>query len=68
MSGQSRGQVMDKIRNHKQLSCFLLCTYRCFSNMLNLIFMNDVELFSDDDSFRRKTPSELEFEKECEKR
>ena len=27
------------------LSCFLLCTYRCFSNMLNLIFMNDVELF-----------------------
>lgn len=50
------------------LSCFLLCTYRCFSNMLNLIFMNDVELFSDDDSFRRKTPSELEFEKECEKR
>ena len=50
------------------LSCFLLCTYRCFSNMLNLIFMNDVELFSDDDSFRRKTTSELEFEKECEKR
>lgn len=27
------------------LSCFLLCTYRCFSNMLNLIFMNDVEPF-----------------------
>ena len=27
------------------LSYFLLCTYRCFSNMLNLIFMNDVELF-----------------------
>lgn len=50
------------------LSCFLLCTYRCFSNMLNLIFMNDVELFLDDDSFRKKTSSELEFEKECEKR
>lgn len=33
-----------------------------------IIFMNDVELFSDDDSFRRKTPSELEFEEECEKR
>lgn len=47
------------------LSCFLLCTYRCFSNMLNLIFMNDVELFLDDDSFRKKTSSELEFEKEC---
>lgn len=45
---------MDKIRNHKQLSCFLLCTYRCFSNMLNLIFMNDVELFVDDDSFRKR--------------
>ena len=68
MAGQSRGQVMDKIRNHKQLSCFLLCTYRCFSNMLNLIFMNDVELFLDDDSFRKKTSSELEFEKECENR
>lgn len=50
------------------LSCFLLCTYRCFSNMLNLIFMNDVELFLDDDSFRKKTSSELEFEKECENR
>ena len=37
-------------------------------NMLNLIFMNDVELFLDDDSFRKKTSSELEFEKECEKR
>ena len=68
MAGQSRGQVMDKIRNHKQLSCFLLCTYRCFSNMLNLIFMNDVELFLDDDSFRKKTSSKLEFEKECENR
>ena len=50
------------------LSCFLLCTYRCFSNMLNLIFMNDVELFSDDDSFRKKTSSELEFEEECKNR
>lgn len=50
------------------LSCFLLCTYRCFSNMLNLIFMNDVEIFLDDDSFRKKTSSELEFEKECENR
>ncbi len=50
------------------LSCFLLCTYRCFSNMLNLIFMNDVELFFDDDSFRKKISSELEFEKECENR
>lgn len=50
------------------LLCFLLCTYRCFSNMLNRIFMNDVELFLDDDSFRKKTSSELEFEKECEKR
>ena len=50
------------------LSCFLLCTYRCFSNMLNLIFMNAVELFLDDDTFRKKTSSELEFEKECENR
>lgn len=50
------------------LSCFLLCTYRCFSNMLNLIFMNDVELFLDDDSFRKKTSSELEFEEECKNR
>ena len=50
------------------LLCFLLCTYRCFSNMLNLIFMNDVEIFLDDDSFRKKTSRELEFEKECEKR
>lgn len=24
---------------------FLLCMYRCFSNMLNLIFMNAVKLF-----------------------
>ena len=50
------------------LACFLLCTYICFSNMLILIFMNDVELFSDDDSFRRKAPGELEFEEEWKNR
>jgi hypothetical protein len=30
--------------------------------------MNDVELFLDDDSFKRKTSSELEFEEECKNR
>lgn len=46
------------------LSAFLLCTYRCLSNMLNLIFSNDNEI--KDDSFGEKTEREKEFEKKAE--
>ena len=47
------------------LSCFLLCTYRCLSNMLNLIFTKDTDLQTAKESFSNKTLREIEFEKKC---
>ncbi len=48
------------------LAAFLLCTYRCLSNMLNLIFANDIEIH-DDGTFYEKSEREKEFEKRLEK-
>lgn len=47
------------------LATFLLCTYRCLSNMLNLIFSNDSEI-KNDESFSVKSSREKEFEKKAE--
>ena len=50
------------------MTCFLLCTYRSLSNMLNLIFSNDLEIRKDDASFLNKSIREVEFEKKCEEK
>lgn len=50
------------------MTCFLLCTYRSLSNMLNLIFSNDLEIRKDDASFLNKSTREVEFEKKCEEK
>ncbi len=47
------------------LAAFLLCTYRCLSNMLNLIFSND-SVINNDESFSVKSGREKEFEKKAE--
>lgn len=47
------------------ITCFLLCTYRSLSNMLNLIFSNDIEIRKNDISFSKKSTREEEFEKRC---
>ena len=50
------------------VTCFLLCTYRSLSNMLNLIFSNDIEIRKNDTSFAEKSMREVEFEKKCEEK
>ncbi len=47
------------------LSSFLLCTYRCLSNMLNLIFTNDTDLQTSKEAFANKTAREIKFENRC---
>lgn len=42
------------------LLCFLLCTYRCLSNVLNLIFHCDNICFHNND-YNRKTEEEKEY-------
>lgn len=44
------------------LMSFLLCTYRCLDNMLNLIFASD-ESLRNDDKFYEKSDREITFEK-----
>lgn len=46
------------------LSCFLLCTYRCLNNMLNIIFSNDNVINNGRSSFEEKSEREKKFEKE----